>query len=253
MNKFSRFVDTAMNPPGDLPLCHTCDGYSFRDIAEQSTLNPTPCNVFTGENLLYFFYGRPAYRTTREQNALIHPAFMPVVILLKPDSLKSITRIAPFDTGAFENKKFDEHLHSKMKKEDFLLDPKLLMANKLISKFYSDNSSYVEEKPIALTIDPMDFEAFSYYSIITSVIKSPSDDRNCTIEIQSDNAVVIDESNVMLVILPISFMNSAEIRQTLSKWKVRFETYTTHRGNPNEYLALIYERVAEFMKAEGLL
>lgn len=44
-----------------LAWCHTTDAFRLRKIIAEGAFSPSHCDVFD-EDLLYFFYGRPAFR-----------------------------------------------------------------------------------------------------------------------------------------------------------------------------------------------
>lgn len=253
MNRFSDFFrnETPLRP---LPLLHTCDAFAFRNIANQSRLVTTPCGVYKNEKLIYFFYGRPSYRTTRDHEAVSNPAFMPIVIMLEKDSVKTPKRIAPFDTGAFSAKLFDKFMHPEMRCDDFLLDPEMDMPSKLISKFFGTNKKYYHSDPVNIDIPPIQFEVFSYYSMISDRSKAPYDDRKGSIEIQTDKNIELNADNVELVILPLVFMDDSTFRHTiLNEWQADYLTYSIHPGDPNEYIRLLYEKVEKHLTSGGYI
>jgi hypothetical protein len=49
-----------------LPLTHVTSSYSIHDTMGQEALLPWHCGIFGGD-LVYLFYGRPAYRTAAER------------------------------------------------------------------------------------------------------------------------------------------------------------------------------------------
>ena len=254
MGRFNDFIKSVSPCDPSLPLLHTCDGYHFRNIVEAQELRTSPCKVFVGENLLYFFYGRPSYRTAKDLKASTLLAYFPVSIVLKSDSVPMPKRIAPFDTGAFENEKFSEHMHPGMRREDFLLEPTPDMPKRLVSRFYGSNTAYFSGKPQTIAIPPMEFEATSYYSLISSKNTSSSDDRNSAIEIQSETNLVLDSSKVILIVLPTSFMDDPGVNnRILSDWKCDFRIYETYRSNPNEYIMSIYDEVAKYLLSKSYL
>ena len=183
MSRFNQYVKSALPYTPSLPLLHTCDGFHFRSIVDGQELRISPCDVF-GENLLYLFYGRPSYRTAKDIKASVMPAFFPICIVLKPDSVSTPKRIVPFDSGAFEDGRFSEHMHPKMRRDDFFLEPVPDMPSRLVSRFYGSNDAYFSGKPHTIQIPPIEFEALSYYNLISSQNVSNYDDRNSSIEIR---------------------------------------------------------------------
>ena len=254
MGSLSDFIRSAPPCNPSLPLFHTCDGYRFRSIAQEQELRTSACDVFDGENLLYFFYGRPSYRVARDTKAVSLPFFFPVAIMLKHDSVPKLKRIAPFDTGAFNRKIFSEHMHPKMRCEDFLLEPTIDMPNRLVSQFYGSNKAYFLGRPLEIKIPPIEFEAMSYHSLIHSESKAKYDDRNSSVEMQSERNLVLDSETVLLVVMPSVFLEDPELqKRILSDWDAEVRTYSIHRSNPNEYTLLIYHEIESYLEAENYL
>jgi len=81
-----------------LPLVHSTDSYVFEDILADKATTPQNCDVFIGEALTYFFYGKPAFRPNlgSEPTALKH--YFPVCLLFKPTWTAVIKRIFPLLT-----------------------------------------------------------------------------------------------------------------------------------------------------------
>ena len=259
MGRFNEFVKSSGPLSPSLPLFHTCEGYSFRGIVESKQLHTAPCKFFNGENLLFMFYGRPSYRLEdiakgEETKATKLSFFFPVCIMVKPDSVPTPKRIAPFDTGAFKRKLFAEHMHPKMNCNDFLLDPTLDMPNRLASRFYGSNQSYFNGVPLSIEIPPIEFEAISYFNLINSDASGEYDDRNATVEIQSESNLILDSNAVLLIVMPTIYWQDMEFGKAIrAAWHTDVRTYSIHRGHPNEYVQLIYREVEEYLKEKSYL
>ncbi len=253
MSRFSDFVKSSPCDTSKLPLCHTCQGYDFRNIMEEGNLKPQLCEVFEGDLLIYFFYGRPAYRVSGNQNATSIKAFMPVVIVLKPEAIERPKRIAPFDTGAYHRGLFSQYMHPEMTCDDFLLDPSMDMPPRLVSKFLSTNIEYFRGTPrVNISIPPLEFEAECYYNLICSKQIAPHDDRSSTVEIQIDSCIQL-KGNVLLIVSPYIFLDQQEVKDAIKEWGAQYRGYSITRTPPNQYTALIYSEVEEFLLAEGYL
>lgn len=254
MSTFNEFINSKPQSEPKLPLCHTCDGFRFRGIIGDQKLIPSPCKVFGDETLIYCFYGKPSYRTSASANPTLINAFMPICFVLKNNAINNPKRIAPFDTGAFNQGLFAQHLHPKMKKEDFLLSPSMDTPQRIVNFFFGSNLKYFKGEPLNVDIPSIEFEALSYYSIIKETGNLPFDDRCSTIEIQSSEPVELTKDNVLLIILPGIFMEDERVKNffnTLSNVKIR--VYTIHRGDPREYMGLIYQSVEEFLHSNGFM
>ena len=259
MGRFNEFIKSSNTLFPSMPLFHVCEGYYFRGIVEKRKLVASPGKYFSGESLLYLFYGRPSYRVEdiargEDTKATKLSFFFPVCIMVKSDSIAMPKRIAPFDTGAFEKQLFKEYLHPQMNCDDFLLDPTLDMASRLVSKFYGSNQSYFNGEPLEIEIPAIEFEADSYYNLINSNASTAYDDRNATVEIQSDSDLVLDSNTVLLIVMPTIFWQDPEFGKAIKEaWHTEVRTYSIHRAHPNEYTQLIYQEVEKWMKEKNYL
>lgn len=254
MSRFSAFVKSAAPAEPQLPLVHTCDAFSFRDILDKKELTPAPCDVFSGESLVYFFYGRPAYRPSRTDKATGQLAFMPVSIVLDPEAITDPKRIAPFDTGAFSAGLFKEHVHPKMSFDEFLLEASMDMPARLVSKFFESNTCYFHGKPALIKISPTEFEAKSYKSLIENLGSAAYDDRASAIEVQAGCSVTLTNKNVLAVVIPGEFMDDPKYQDVLlHEWRANIRTYSVQRRNPNEYMSQICQNIEDFYRSRGYL
>lgn len=180
--------------------------------------------------------------------------FMPVCIVLKADFVSNPKRIAPFDTGAFKRDLFAEHMHKKMKVEDFLLDNSMDMPARLVGHFYGTNRRYFQGEPVSVQIPPREFEAQCFYNLVCDKGKSLADDRCLTIEIQADRTVTLNAGDVLLVVLPNAFMDDPWLRARIcNDWSAEVRTYDTHRCDPAEYLSRVYHEVETYLEDKNYL
>lgn len=243
---FARLVRTSPASEKPLPLAHMTDAYLFRDIMDMSALAPTPCTVFEEEPLLYFFYGRPAYRAAVQAQSNGLDAYAPVCIVLKPDAALP-HRIYPFDSGAFHHKLLADFTHHRMRKEDFELDGALDMPGRLVNLFWSNEQSYFNNRNVSNYVpDAMEFEAKSYQELIRFKGKGDFDDRASAIEIQA--AVPIDLSgNTLAVILPNDFARDTILASIEALGALALPYDHVSRGSPGENVGLIYSIVRELL------
>lgn len=90
-----------------LPLVHSTASSNIWKLLERGHIVATPCDTFTGENLAYFFHGRPSYRKFLEQPQEWE---LPLVLVLKSTCLLNVRRIFPFDSGAFNSNRLPTYL-----------------------------------------------------------------------------------------------------------------------------------------------
>jgi len=251
---FKTFFDKHKNNLPNLPLCHTTDGYTAREILSQGKLSPTPCPVFKGEDLLYFFYGKPTYRVSSESTAGTS-AFWPVSFLIRSSNIIPQT-IFPFDTGAFINKRYTNYFHEKMDIKKFELDNNIVKIKNFIKFFYGKNESYFFGKPISdleNSIPKTFFELESYYELIRSKTIQSSDDRDRSVEVILNTEINLTSKSILLAVIPTFYLDDDIFRQNLLNYAEIVYDYPTTKGNPNEYHGLIIDRVSKYLKTKKLI
>ncbi len=232
-------------PPHTKPLawCHTTDAYGFRTILETGSLSPQLCSVFK-EDLIYFFYGRPAYRLNNDAGA-VQSAKAPVVIMLDPDITRRGRRLYPFDTGAFEAKRYAKWMHEKMKLTDFQLKCEPDAPKRYVSAFFGDNDNYLLQRSRARrkSADPLAFEVETIQTMLADTDVSQSDGRRIAMELQVPTTIPLDATAVLAIILPEDQLSSPIVKQFLRGTGKGIETVGYRRGELQ--LSLAYQVALE--------
>ncbi|SHM66468.1 hypothetical protein SAMN05518668_11624 [Sphingobium sp. YR657] len=243
---FADLVQTAASSTKPLPLTHMTDAYLFRSIMETETLEPVPCRVFENEPLLYFFYGRPAYRAAVQSQSNGLDAYAPICIVLKPDAA-SPRRIYPFDSGAFHKRLFADFTHHRMEKEDFELGNSMEMPGRLINLFWKGEQSYYNNRNTSDFVPAhMAFEAQSYQELIRYRAKGPFDDRASAIEIQAADEIALPD-NIVAVIMPSDYMKGPIASRIEEMGGLALPYDHVSRGVPGENVGQIYNIVRELL------
>jgi len=219
-----------------LPLTHIIRGIVFEQFLNIGRLNPgdldveetdigklKPCEVFD-EFILYFFYGRFAYK---------FPSFSPgtlvswkgiVALFVKPNSLKSIRAVYPFDTGGYSRGFFRDFVGDD-NLINYRLGSDLEDVLKFIEIFYENNSNYLTFSDYlptrnfsSNTIGHSDCIS-SYINLIrnaameymTDVLDEQGDeeDRAVSIEIQTLSAISLP-SSLEAIIVPLRYKRKYE-------------------------------------------
>lgn len=235
-----------------LPFAHTCDSYTFRDVLDTNQLEPSPCQVYTGENLLYFFYGRPAYKKILGESVSME-SFWPVTLLIDPISFGGIKRVLPFDSGGFP-KQYEQALHPKMKREHFELAADIQTIRRFVKGFWGCNRAYFEgRKDGSPSIRATDFEAKAFVELISTKTSTPGDDRRSSIEIQIEDIVALRPGTpVVLAVLPSEISEEPEVATKLTEWGAEIRPYSIHHGDPSQATGLIYQEVRKFLEERDL-
>jgi len=227
-----------------LPLTHMTDAYRFRTIMKMGALEPSPCNVFEEEQLLYFFYGRPSYRASAQAQSNGMDFYAPICLVLKPGTV-SPHRIYPFDSGAFHFRRFADFTYHAMIKEDFELDCAADMPGRLINLFWLSEQAYFNNRGHAdFTPDAFAFEAQTYHELIRHRASAGFDERASSIEIQSNQPIALGE-NTIAVILPSSFATDEAIAAIDALGAIILPYDHVNRTTPGENIGLIYTIVRE--------
>jgi hypothetical protein len=114
-------------------------------MIEHGTIKPQRCTVFN-EDLIYAFYGRPAYRS-RYDDSIGLVARAPVIVVLSPDLVVSGTRLYPFDTGAYAAGRYQRWLHSNTVVDDFAQPATSEAARLHVSAFFQSYENYLRLCP----------------------------------------------------------------------------------------------------------
>jgi hypothetical protein len=146
MNTLEEFLKSKKASEDDyphLPLVHTSKFNRCKSIAESSSFNKRECDVYEGEELLYFFYGKSRYNVNKKNlDNIVIIDEMPVTFLFVfKDVLKEvkIKRYLPFDSGGFDR-------YGLTDKEHFTIsDPIGCRIEALVNLIYGDVHSYLND------------------------------------------------------------------------------------------------------------
>jgi hypothetical protein len=246
-----RFTSVSNSQPG-LPFFHTFDAFYLQGILNSRTLMPTACEVFDREKLLYLFYGKPAYKSSKKENTKLL-SWMPVCFILNHDSIKNIRRICPFDSGGFSD--YCNCMHKKMTLEDFFMTPDLTSIPKTVDYFYPDNQSYFECSPkLSLDYDPIQFQVESYHTLIKDDTGTIRDDRKASIEIQLDYDFELTKDSVLAVILPDHLAASTYVQSIIKgEWGAEIITFPNYGVASSNYYIHLLEKTKEYYIKKKLL
>ena len=240
----------------ELPLVHTtrCEILPYI-MASHELRSVTPCDVFQ-EHLLYFFYGRPAYRHTLGAEPTANLDLCPVCFVFKPHTIGSkAKRVFACDSGAVHNGYFKDHLFPP-DRDEMQLDTTIDSARKLVPLVFGDNSRYYigEANPGLPASFAPGTPAARFHALLNDTSAGAGDDRRSAIEVQLDSPVKL-EHHLLYVILPMDKLNEPEIRKViLENWQTDPIGYTvTKFRQPHEYRTLIGDLLEKRYKDGGRL
>lgn len=191
-------IDPVQSP---LAWCHTTDTFQLRSIVKEGVLCPQFCRVFD-EEILYCFYGRPAFRRHAE-NQIRLSSKAPTVIILKHEvENTSGRRLFPFDSGAFGTK-YSQWLHSKMQLSDFELECRSRVPQRFVKAFFGSNDAYLNVRPSQPELKYSGiYEVESVVEILRDPTAENADDRRLALELQVGEKIPFTSNSVMALIVP---------------------------------------------------
>jgi hypothetical protein len=244
--------------PDALPMVHTTESSLIFRILKERKLLAAPCNVFAGENLTYFFVGRPSYKL-KHADAQSYYWQLPLVFVTKFDSSIKFKRILPFDSGAFRNAKLPSHILN-FPLNDFDLSEDSSLVRKLIATFYGSNENYYKRKafrPEHLeerhVLNPMHMEILSLAHMYSEPLTANSDDRSSNIEMQLEGDFQFTDGNLLGVVLPREFKRAPPLIDSLEALGCRIEYYEMYPLNPSLFYYAIYDGVHSILRKSGCL
>jgi len=252
------FIEGKDEIAGVLPLVHITDAYRFLELADGTSIDPTTCRVF-GEPLVYFFYGRPAYKTKRS-GSLPLSYDLPVALIFKPEfSLSQIRRIFPFDTGAFHDGLYKPYFHPDSQISDFELDANMSSVKRLLGTFYTTGEEYMTGRSTRnIDIPATAFEVAGLHELSrapANPIKRDGDldERASSVEVQTSRSVDV-RGNILAVIAPNILFEDKAAAEFISKSGAKIITYESLMATSTEtFAAIIYDKVITLYREEGLL
>jgi hypothetical protein len=238
----------------ELPLCHSTEAYYLKQFKKTGKILATSCNVFKGENLSYFFVGRPAFKRSLGHE----PEYweLPVCVLMAFDSFIP-KRVYPFDSGAFAAQKYPSFINM-MKMDEFEVAADTQAAQKIMGTFFSSSRNYygLKARPQSsfeslFDVDVLEEEVRAVHRLI-GIKNEKVDDRRFAIEFQSGGDVELTPDSVLAIVAPETYLENDTLRRyVVDTLKASFLTYETHPLNKDAYYMSIYINVSEFLKTKG--
>lgn len=237
-----------MSLPDELPLVHTSRCEWASNLVATQELQPRRCHVYD-EDLLYLFYGRPAYRI--KDKGFHDIAYCPICFILKLNrSSLGVKRVLPIDSGGVSEGRFSPHIEPGQR--DLLeLDTSVDAAKKLVDVLYKNNRSYLYGvcQPLDQFVDAPDVLVKQYVNMLHDPEVSRADDRRSVIEFQATTKVSLSD-DLQAVVLPEALLDQFGLRElVLKRWNALPITYPTFKAtSPSEYTSVIRELVISFYK-----
>jgi len=211
-----------------------------------------PCREY-GEDLVYLFYGKPAFKSS---NTLSSRAeyLMPLCFMINHDFVTNMRRAVAFDSGAYNKGLYKDHLHAGMQLREFHLTPEKDSLRKMVQYFYGTNEQYFEgvaKEPA--DFDPVHAPVVSYLSMLRSMHQTGFDDRKGSLEVQVDYEIPLHSDAIGAVILPKHLSLSMQVRSKLHDQGIRVLTITNYGVAQQYYYVHILELTRSLLVQNQLL
>ncbi|MBD8640277.1 hypothetical protein [Sphingomonas sp. CFBP 13733] len=236
-----------------MPLMHSTATAIGARIIVQGELRTRGCRVY-GTDLLYLFYGRPAFKPLPGAAPSGIAEHLPMCLVLDPALLGDALRILPFDSGGYG--RYAPHIGPLLDRPDFELGPRGDLPMRLVRAFFDSNGNYYRARPTAHA-DGISFaheaaRAFARLSRDQSI--ADDDDRRSTIEVQIARSVPLAGA-LRAVVAPASLLSDPVIATALAAMPnavpISYETYGRHQ--PSAYTGLLYDHVARYLVSQKVM
>ncbi|MEH3102622.1 MAG: hypothetical protein PGN12_01780 [Sphingomonas phyllosphaerae] len=251
--RFAQYLEGFAPAEGLLDLMHTTPvGLGTRILVEGS-LRPRACTEY-GIDLVYLFYGRPAFKPLPGLHANGMDEMMPMCLVIDPALLGDAIRILPFDSGGYG--RYSAHIGPLLTRSDFELGPGKGTPMRLVRAFFETNGNYFRQRMTAgaTTIPVSHGEARAFARLANDAALADDDDRRSTIEVQIDRSIPLS-SALRAVVGPPSLLSDPEVTGTLASMpsvtQITYETFG--RQQPSAYTALLYDHVRRYLVDQGVM
>jgi hypothetical protein len=248
--------------PSGLELVHVTAVGAAREIIAAGQLEPRRCPVF-GEDLLYFFVFRPAYRLKEGDQKSDQISRFPVAFVASTEHLPPPRHVYPFDTGGAAAGAFAPQADPWAFLEDYELTPTDAAAAAHIGWAFDNLGDYFsgELKPGLRREEPVwKIVTRSYLSIanMATLGHNRPDDRASAVEVAYRQNVKLKDS-VKFAVIPRQYMEgdgaqNDEIIPLLERLGVEWDTYEWQPNlTPNDHKSQIVEVVRRYYERIGRL
>jgi len=184
---------------------------------------------------------------------------LPMALVLDFEAVKNPKRIFPFDSGGHAHG-FSPEFISSMPLNEFEVSDINEAPQKLMGAFFGSARNYFDFKGRNtqnflkdFDLSPLDSEIHALHKLSQSKTSGGFDDRNFTIEIQTEKNIPLNPTNVLAVVLPITYLDEPKVVKHIEKnWGAEILSYDLFPLNTNYYYYAIYDKVNEFLKSRGM-
>ncbi|SAK53779.1 hypothetical protein AWB77_01465 [Caballeronia fortuita] len=200
-SRLYRALPTLHRTEPNLFWVHSMAPRVFRDAAETGYVMPSRCSFFK-RDLIYLFYGRPAYRFGYD-GSMRAGQWAPCVIVFRPTIESFSVQSHPFDTGAFLSGRYEQWIPREYDVADFELPSSCGAPAQCIQAFYGSNRNYwVGDGRKAAAYRGGELERVVLADMISDRAGAHADNRRLAIEMALATKVPIDREHVLALVVP---------------------------------------------------
>jgi hypothetical protein len=252
MNAFSEFLSSRDAALPKLPWVHSTAGRHIGSVIEAEALTTARCPVFD-EDLVYFFYGRPAYRPG-DGDLVREAAYSGAVcFVVRPEALTAQKRAYPFDTGAYPRYSAEGAPAAGLALDDFRLDSPDLVPH-VVGAFFGTNRRYYHGESLA-DVEAGGAAARAFHQMLRAEPAGSADegwdDRGYSAEAQVPEDVRLS-GNLLVVVMPRALLERSDVREAMKRWDAEPLGYPTfHRGRVRDFHGAVWRELLEFFEEDG--
>jgi hypothetical protein len=236
---------------GSMGLIHCTNVSRGLAALHAGSLRTSPCRVYE-EDLLYLFYGRPAYKLPNDGRATGMVEFAPVCLVLDPKLLGATVRVLPFDSGGFQ--RYAPLAGADLGRTDFELVGGPDVPRRIVAGFFGTNRNYFDQRAVVTSaqISIIHEAARVVARLLTDESLRNDDDRCGTIELQYPSAIPLAGA-LHAIVAPAVVLDDVELQGMLADYPdVALLPYPVFgRFRPPELANSIYERVNDLHARMG--
>lgn len=210
------------------------------------------CDVYH-QSILYFNYGRPAYRPPSDNlpNNIKNKA--PICLVADISKMPSPIRMAAIDTGGMPY--YDELKNAKYVADDFLLPAVDDAPQRAVTGLFGTNRKYLSGQPLAnLRSKELSLEVLALHKHLKGGAVRAADDRASAIELQYEDKIVTKKGLLIGIVVPDLYAGDKEFIAWTKRNKITAEFYTYIRDwRDGERYGMMTASLIGIYKKRGIL
>ena len=213
----------------ELPAVRVDTAKAFRLTVSSNVIREKDaiCDVYH-ESLLYFNYGRNAYRppTDNRPNSLKNKA--PICIIADLRKLPEPIRVAAVDTGGMPY--YSNLDNFRFSADDFMIPSTRDAPARAVTAFFGSNQNYLHAKARRLPEAEVAIEVLALHKLISSGVVSAADDRSSAIELQYRDGIPNEDGVIIGVVAPDHYASDGQFIDWCRAYSIKPFFYTYIRN-----------------------